>query len=127
MKRAFLVLLLSIATLIAEPPKLTDAVRKDIQLMRERVSLPGGTGAVYATDRATAAARRVFATLPLVGMTRQEVVAVLGEASEFVAASSSSPAGRLLYRFDHGFDGVEFILALDASSRVIKVSSQGYD
>ena len=95
--------------------------------MQKRVSLPGGTGAVYATDQGVVAARRIFAALPFVGMARQEVVAVLGQPSESIAPSGSPAKGRLVYRLDRGFDGVDFILTLDEQSRVTKVTSEGYD
>ena len=116
-----------VATLAAEPPKVTDAIRADIQLMRERVSLPGGTGAVYASERAIAAAQRVFATLPLIGMTRQEIIAVLGEPSKSMAPSDSPGRGQLTYRFDNGYGGWEYVLTLDVHPRVTKVTRNGID
>lgn len=127
MKTAAFSFIFFAASLAAEPPKLTEAIRADIRLMQERISLPGGTGAVYATDRGVAAARRVFAALPIVGMARQEVVAVLGTPSESVTPSGSPAKGRLVYRLDRGYDGVDFILTLDEHSRVTKVTSEGYD
>ena len=119
--------LLCIAALAAEPLKLTDAIRSDIQLMRERVSLPGGSGPVYASARAIAAAHRVFAAVPLVAMSQQEVVALLGEPSETVLPSASSAAGRLVYRFDYGEGGWEYVLTLDTHSRVTKLRKQSYE
>lgn len=119
--------ILCLAALAAEPPKFTDAIRADIQLMRERVSVPGGTGAVYASERAIAAAQRVFATLPLTGLTRQDVIAVLGEPHESIVPSGSPSRGQLTYRFDGGYGGWEYLLTLDEHGRITKVTRNGID
>ena len=110
-----------------KPPKLTESMRADLRLMRERVDIPGGTGPFYASERAIAAARRAFAALQLIGMTRQEVVAVLGEPSESMAPSGSPARGRLSYRFDDGYGGWEYLLMLDECNRVTKVGENGLD
>jgi hypothetical protein len=128
---AVLVVTLLVASWVArpriEPPKLTESVRADIRLMQERVDSPGGTGSFYAPERAIAAAQRVFAALPLIGMTRQEVVAVLGEPAESIAPSGSPVRGRLNYRFDGGYGGWEYLLTIDQHSRVTKVIESSLD
>ena len=102
MKRALSITAVLVVTLLVAgwiawirvaPPKLTGSMRADIQQMRERVDIPGGTGPFYASERAIAAAQHVFSALPLVGMTRQELVAVLGEPSESIAPSGSLLVG----------------------------------
>ncbi len=126
MRTTVFCLLLCIATLAAEPPKLTDAIRADIQLMHERVSVPGGTGAVYASATACAAASRVFAAIPFAGLTRQEVVVLLGQPSETVVPSASA-LGRLVYRFDNGDGGMEYVLTLDDHCRITKLTKNSYE
>jgi hypothetical protein len=115
------------AAVATEPPKLTEGLRADIKLMRERVSNPSGSDASHSSGRAIEAAQRVFAALPLTGMTRQEVVDLLGEPSESIAPAGSPPRGQLSYRFDNGFGGYVYILALDGNSRVTKVTREGID
>jgi len=75
------------------------------------------------TDQAINAASRVFNTVQLVGKTREEVMALLGDPK----ASNDSiynfpfwpaPKGSLVYRFDCRFYGWQFNVALDANSKV---------
>jgi hypothetical protein len=116
MKAVAFAFLACLTTLAAEPPKLTEAMRADLRLMRERV--PHGTGA-YPSGNAIDAAQRVFAALPLVGMTRQDVIGMLGDPT-----ASPTPA-QMSYRFDGGYGGWEYLLTLDTQNRVTKVTRNG--
>jgi hypothetical protein len=79
-----------------------------------------------ASAKAITAANRVFSGLPLVGLTREQVILLLGKPSDFFAATTTKP-GRMTYTFDSGPAGRQFLLAVDAQGKVTAVSSQHYD
>jgi hypothetical protein len=56
-------------------------------------------------------------------VTRQDVIAILGEPSE----SAPPPHGNLTYRFDNGLGGWEYLLTLDEHTRVSNVTGSGID
>jgi hypothetical protein len=75
---------------------------------------------------AVKAASRVFDTVNLVGLTREEVIARIGDPT----TSSDSiynfpfypgPPGGMVYRFDTGSHGWQFNLDLDEKGKVSKV------
>src|SRR5262249_24060869 len=79
------------------------------------------------TPDAVKAASRVFSTVDLIGLTREEVVARIGDPS----TSSDSiynfpfrhrpPHGGMVYRFDTGSYGWQFNLHIDEKGRVSRV------
>ena len=104
----------------------------DIRLMWETQKLGGTPDPTHgphprsSTDQAINAASRVFNTVELVGMTREEVVALLGDPK----SSSDSiynfpfwpaPKGSLVYRFDCGAYGWQFNVVQGAGGRVREV------
>jgi hypothetical protein len=104
----------------------------DLRLMWETQKLGGtpdpthGSNPRASTDRAINAASRVFNTVELVGKTRDDVVAQLGDPK----TSSDSiynfpfwraPKGSLVYRFDCGAYGWQFNVVLGADGRVREV------
>ncbi|MDB5311970.1 MAG: hypothetical protein JWO38_6172 [Gemmataceae bacterium] len=104
----------------------------DLRLMWETQPLPGDAGPSAgpnpkgSTDPAIHAASRVFNTVDLVGKTRDEVVAQLGDPR----ASSDSvynfpfwpaPSGSLVYRFDTGAYGWQFNVVFGLRGRVTEV------
>ncbi|MGD0897799.1 MAG: hypothetical protein ABR915_08165 [Thermoguttaceae bacterium] len=86
----------------------------------------GDSAARGSTDAAINAASRVFNTVELVGLTRGEVIATLGDPK----TSSDSiynfpfwpaPKAAMVYRFDSGDYGWQFNLMLDAQGKVCRV------
>jgi hypothetical protein len=107
----------------------------DLKLMWETEPLRGTLDATYSpnprasTDRAINAASRVFNTVELVGKSREEVVALLGDPQ----ASSDNiynfkfwppPKGTLVYNFVSGAYGWLFNLVLGEDGRVREVQRQ---
>jgi hypothetical protein len=119
-------LALGLTVLAVDPPKLTDSMKADIKLMQERVPSPEREGATVAPLKAVAAANRVFSTLPLVGLTKDQVVSLIGEPRETTAPTATTP-GKMLYVFDTGPAGRQFMVALDSKGVVTGVTSQHYD
>jgi hypothetical protein len=78
------------------------------------------------TDQAIQAASRVFNTVELIGKTREEVIASLGDPK---TASDSiynfpfwpAPSGSLVYRFDTGAYGWQFNVVFGFRGRVTEV------
>ncbi len=105
---------------------------RDMRLMWETQRLRGSPDPTHgpnprgSTDRAINAASRVFNTVELVGMTRAEVVNLLGDpktSSESIYNFPFWPAprGSLVYRFDCGSYGWQFNVVLDEQGKVSKV------
>ncbi|MBK1884843.1 hypothetical protein JIN85_20705 [Luteolibacter pohnpeiensis] len=113
-------------------PKLTEAQRADIKLMWETVQMQGGSKRKASSDRAQEAAHRVFSSISLTGLTRVQVISLLGDPEK---ASDSlynfpfypAPKGELVYRFDTGSYGWQFNISFDQRGRVIKVKSLGIE
>jgi len=116
---------------VDEGEKATD-LASDLKLMWETQRLGGTPDATHgpnprsSTDRAINAASRVFSTVELVGKSRDDVVAVLGDPK----ASSDSiynfpfwpaPKGSLVYRFDTGAYGWQFNVVLRDDGKVREV------
>jgi hypothetical protein len=104
----------------------------DLKLMWQTEPLRGtpdpshGKNPRASTDAATKAASRVFNTVNLVGLTREEVVAKLGDPktssdSIYNFPFHPSPKGVMVYRFDTGSYGWQFNLHFDATGKVSKV------
>jgi hypothetical protein len=90
------------------------------------LKLMWGTRDTASTDEAIAAAERVFATVEFVGLTRSEVISLLGDPKK----SSDSrynfpfyPASRraLVYRFDNGCGGCQYNVWFGWNGRVRRV------
>ena len=103
----------------------------DLKLMWETGPMEWVADPAHRTDRASTdrtihAASRVFNTVELVGKTREEVIAALGDPK---AASDSrynfpfwpAPSGSLVYRFDTGAYGWQFNLVFGFRGRVTEV------
>jgi hypothetical protein len=100
----------------------------DLKLMWETQPLKGDArpNPKGSADTAINAASRVFNTVELVGKTREEVVALLGDPK----ASNDSvynfpfwpaPSGSLVYRFDTGAYGWQFNVVFGLRGRVTEV------
>jgi hypothetical protein len=62
---------------------------------------------------AGSAARRLFTKVPFVGMSREQVLRILGDPktiSDYGIAAAETPDSSLSYRFDSGYGGWEYIL-----------------
>ena len=109
----------------------------DVKLMWETEPVKGNTGSKRpnqraSTERAVAAARRVFSSTPLTGMTRAQVIQTLGDpltSSESIYNFPFYPPepGALVYRFDTGAGGWQIELVLDERDTVSKVVSRGIE
>ena len=106
-------------------PKVSNAVRADIKLMWETKTLHEHHRN-FPTARAMDAAYRVFTTVKFKGMTRDEVLQLLGDPRKSgvgTYATQFNTKDKLVYRFDTGFGGLQFDLAFDRHDHVIKLSS----
>lgn len=115
-----------------DPAMRSTNLRRDLKLMWETRWL-GWTGdpthgpnSRASTDRAINAGSRVFNTVELVGMTREEVTALLGDPKHSSTSIYNfpfwpAPEGSLVYRFDSGAYGWQFNLLFDAEGRVAEV------
>jgi hypothetical protein len=104
----------------------------ELRLMWETRRLSGrpdpthGPNPRCSTDRAINAASRVFNTVELVGKTREEVVALLGDPktsndSIYNFPFWPAPKGSLVYRFDSGAYGWQFNVAFGEDGKVREV------
>ncbi len=87
------------------------------------------SNAFASTDAAIAAADRVFNTLSLVGKTRDEVIALLGDPrhsnnSQYNFPFWPVPKNAMVYRFDCGHYGWQFNVRLDSRAKVKKVERE---
>jgi hypothetical protein len=105
----------------------------DLKLMWQTQPLGGtpdpshGPNPRGSTDEAIKAAYRVFHTVELVGKTKEEVVAILGDPrasndSVYNFPFWPAPRGGMVYRFDTGAYGWQFNLYFDWSGKVRKVT-----
>jgi hypothetical protein len=109
----------------------------DVKLMWETSHIHGNTGSNApnqqgSSERAVKAAGRVFSTLPLVGMTRQQVLETLGDPKTSSDSIYNFPfypptPGALVYRFDTGSGGWQFDLVLNDHDVVTKVVTRGIE
>jgi hypothetical protein len=84
------------------------------------------------TNDAIHAARRVFGTVQLVGLTQNEVIALLGDPRTTGIRMHSTPwygAGLrdLVYRFDNGAYGWQFNIKFDWKGKVCRVQCLGIE
>lgn len=84
------------------------------------------------SNRAILAASRVFNSVSLLGLTRNDVLTKLGDpatASDSCYANCTAPAppGSLVYRFDNGAWGWQFTVIFDDNSRVSRVDRLGIE
>lgn len=78
---------------------------------------------------AGSAARRLFTKVPFVGMSREQVLSILGDPktiSDYGIAAAETPDSSLSYRFDSGFGGWDYILHFQGG-RVTRLEQQGID
>jgi hypothetical protein len=110
------------------PQEISKSIRADIRRMWETVPMGGERTRKASSFRATEAAYRVFTSIQFVGMTRQEVIHLVGDPQK----SSDSiynfpfyptPKDMLVYRFDTGTGGWQFNFSFDRHGRVSKVTS----
>jgi hypothetical protein len=91
-----------------------------------------GTVRRASTPRAINATSRVFNTVPLVGLTAEEVIAQLGDPrrssdSVYNFPFYPAPPGVMVYRFDTGSWGWQFNLHFDVLGKVQKVERLGIE
>jgi hypothetical protein len=110
----------------------------DLKLMWETHRLGGtpdptnGPNPRCSTDRAINAASRVFNTVKLVGDTRDQVVALLGDPKSSSDSIYNFPfhsvaKGTLVYRFDSGAYGWQFNVIFGDDGRVREVRRLGIE
>jgi hypothetical protein len=113
-------------------PKFSNSIRADIKLMWQTVPMSGERGKRASSERAIEAAHRVFTTVPLVGLSRQEIIQLLGDprkSSDSIYNFPFYPAARsqLVYRFDTGSGGWQFNFTFDRRDCVSKVNPLGIE
>lgn len=110
-------------------------LKRDLEVMWETQALANpdeshGANPRCSTDRAINAASRVFNSVELVGKSKNEVIAILGDPK---SSSDSTydfpfypPVSResLVYRFDSGAYGWQFDVAFGGDERVKEVERQ---
>jgi hypothetical protein len=102
----------------------------DRRLMWKTAPLSGYGPA--STDEATEAALRVFNTVELVGKTRDEIIASLGDPktssrSVYNFPFYPAPRGTMVYRFDTGSGGWQFNLLFNRHGKVRKIEKLGIE
>ena len=105
-----------------------EGYEEDIKAMRETMrSSPSGLS--VSSGEAERAAMRVFAGIDFVGMSKQEVLAILGDPatiSDRGVPAGPDPDGPLTYRFDTGLDGVQFTVVFE-DGEVVSIKTLGLD
>jgi hypothetical protein len=106
---------------------------EDLRLMWETIPLGGDAGPnaglkpQVSSDRAMAAAVRVFNTIDIIGKTSQEVVTILGDPQQSSPSVYNfpfypTPEAAIVYRFENGCYGCQFNIIFDRKGgRVVKV------
>ena len=100
-------------------------VDRDIKLMWSTKRLPDSHG-FASTDEAIEAAERIFNTVSLIGITRDEVTALLGDPhhsneSQYKFPFWAAPKDAMFYRFDSGSYGWQFNVLFGRNGKVRKV------
>lgn len=103
-------------------------LKRDIKRMWATMRLPDSPASA-STDAAIAAAERVFNTVSLVGKTREEVAALLGDPrrsnnSQYNFPFWDAPKGAMVYRFDCGQYGWQFNVVFDRHAKLKSVERQ---
>lgn len=81
------------------------------------------------SPEAGSAARRLFTKVPFVGMSREQVLKILGDPktiSDYGIAAAETPDSSLCYRFDSGFGGWDYVLHFQ-DGHVTRLEQQGID
>lgn len=112
MKITLVIFLLAAVLATGAEPVAYEGYEKDRVLLRDNSRL---TKPVLnaSSDKACQAARRLFSKVSLVGMARQQVLAILGDPktiSDYGIPAGSAPDSPLTYRFDTGFGGWEYVI-----------------
>jgi len=110
----------------ADPIAADVGFQNDLRTMRETVRGPGSKPIHASTGQAIAAAKRVFDRFPGIGMTRSDVLDVLGDPrtiSDYGVAARDEPDAPLVYKFDTGFSGMQYTIHF-AAGRVVRVQAQ---
>lgn len=123
-----------------DPSLPSTSLERDIRIMWKTQLLKGdiesagvSTPTPHAsTDAAINAASRVFNTVKLAGLTREEVIAMLGDPrksndSIYNFPFYPVPKGSMIYRFDSGAYGWQFDLLFDVDGKVRQVERRWID
>ena len=100
--------------------------QSDLRLMWQTQPLPGSSARYASTQSAVQLANRVFSRIQLVGLSRAQVIALLGDPqhssnSGYNFPFYSAPTGALVYRFDTGAGGWQFNVVFDRDGLVQEV------
>jgi hypothetical protein len=101
-------------------------------LLRGNAGPDAGPNPHGSSDRAVNAASRVFNTVNLSGMTREEVIKTLGDPAKASNSIYNFPfypvrKGNLVYRFDNGSSGWQFDIEFDEAGKVRNVTRLGIE
>ena len=106
-----------------------EGFEQDLQAFRQtqNAAPPGEPPRMVPTGEAVGAATRVFERVDLVGMTKDEVLELLGDPatiSGYGIPAEPGPDEPLIYRFDCGFGGVQYTLPFE-DGKVVSVEEFG--
>lgn len=102
---------MALAACTAEP-ELYEGYAQDRALLRSTYRV-GNPPINASSGKAIDAAQRLFGKITFVGLTRERVLAILGDPktiSDYGIASAATPDSPLTYRFDSGFIGCQYII-----------------
>ncbi len=111
-----------------EPAQYYKDFLKDRELLRKTCYLDK-PGLNASSGDACAAANRIFKNAHFVGMTKKEVLTVLGDPktiSDYGIAAGKGDDAPLIYVFDHGWGGCQYTLHFK-DSRVVEVEEIGLE
>lgn len=121
----------------SDDTKSTD-LQGDIKMMWETQQLKGnpdpshGPNPRSSTNRAIDAASRVFNTIVLIGKTREETIALLGNPvksndSIYNFPFYPAPERSLVYRFDNGAYGWQFNIIFNGNGKIQEIQRKGIE
>ena len=106
-----------------------EGFEQDLQLLRhtQNIARPGEPPRMASTFEAMEAAQRVFQRVDFVGMTKDQVLDLLGDPatiSVYGSPAEPGPNEPLIYLFDVGFGGVRYTLPFE-DGKVVSVEEFG--
>lgn len=102
---------------------------KDLRLLRSTTTLPQDPPVHASSGEAIEAAGRVFARINFVGMSKEDVLWMLGDPttiSDYGVKAAEGIDEPLVYRFDNGLYGSAYVLEF-SNGKVVQVKTQSID
>ena len=108
----FILLLLTARFVLAAEIPPYEGYEQDCALLRDTYQLTNPP-LKASSGKATTAAHRIFNKVTFIGLTRERVLAILGDPktiSDYGVAPTAAPDSPLDYRFDTGFGGWDYLV-----------------